>query len=245
MSPLSRLFVAIATLSLVGLACATSGSASNASSSVEEVANEGASEDTKTPTPLQKLTAPEGFTVLFPGTPEAQRSKVAVPGGEVSTAAWSADVDGVLFSVSTLDYPESVVAARPASDFFAGGKAQLVSKLNGTIKSEENITLQGYPGQALTISSDSGEVRARNYLVGARLYTLLTRYNPSVGAPQVDEFLGSLELINPPPAITPVPRSTPGADAGTAGDGGTSSPDAGSSDAGTPGADAGTARPRK
>ena len=243
MSPLSRLFVALVTLSL-GLACATSGSSSNASSSVEDVPSE-TSSDVKPPTPLQKLTAPEGFSVLFPGTPEAQRSKVPVPGGEVLTAAWSADENGVLFSVSTLDYPESVVASRPASDFFAGGKAQLVSKLSGTIKSEENITLQGYPGQALTISSDSGEVRARSFLVGPRLYTLLTRYNPSIGSPQVDEFLGSLELINPPPAITPAPRSTP--DSGTpAGDGGTPSSDAGTpaSDAGTPGTDGGT-RPQK
>jgi hypothetical protein len=244
MTSLSRLFVALVTLSVIGLACATSGSATS-SSSVEDVPNENSSESAPPQTPLQKLTAPEGFTVLFPGTPAAQRSKVPVPGGEVLTAAWSADDNGILYSISTLDYPESVVAARPAADFFAGGKAQLVNKLSGTLKSEENITLQGYPGQALTISSDSGEVRARNYLVGARLYTLLVRYNPSIGAPQADQFLGSLELINPPASISPVPRSS--ADAGTpGGDGGMPSSDAGmpSTDAGTPGMDGGT-RPRK
>jgi hypothetical protein len=236
MSSLSRLFAAIVTLSLIGLACATSGSATSGASSVEEVPNE----NTPTERPqiqFQKLTAPEGFSVLLPGQPEAQRGKVSIPGGEVQTASWAVnDITGVLYSISTLDYPEKVVAAHPASAFFNEGKAGLVNKLKGTIKSEEDITLQGYPGKSLTISSDSGEVRAQNFLVGPRLYTMLVLYNPSIGAPQADQFFSSLELINPPPSISPAPKGA------AAGDGGTPAGDAGTpaGDAGTPATDAGT-----
>lgn len=235
MSSLSRLFAALVTLSLMGLACATSGSSTTASSSVEEVANESAPTE-RPQTPLQKITAPEGFTVLFPGQPEAQRGKVSIPGGEVQTASWAInDNAGVLYSISTLDYPEKVVSAHPAAAFFNEGKTGLVTKLNGTIKSEEDISLQGYPGKSLTISSDSGEVRAHNFLVGPRLYTLLVLYNPSIGAPQADQFFSSLELINPPPSISPAPKGSaagaatpPAGDGGTpAGDGGTTPPPAG------------------
>ncbi|WNG22513.1 hypothetical protein F0U63_45330 [Cystobacter fuscus] len=220
----------------MGLACATSGSSTSGGSTVEEVPNE----NTPTERPLaqfQKITAPEGFSVQLPGQPEAQRGKVSIPGGEVQTASWAInDATGVLYSISTLDYPEKVVSAHPASAFFNEGKAGLVGKLNGTVKSEEDITLQGYPGKSLTISSQSGEVRAQNFLVGPRLYTLLVLYNPSIGAPQADQFFSSLELINPPPSISPAPKGS------AAGDGGTPAGDAGTTpgDAGTPATDAGT-----
>ncbi|OJT19607.1 hypothetical protein BO221_35140 [Archangium sp. Cb G35] len=247
MSSLSRLFAALVTVSLLGAACATQGSSTTgASSTVEEVPNEGSTtppaEEARPATQLQKLSAPEGFNVMFPGEPQPQRGEVAIPGGKVNTAAWTiSDPSGVLYSISTADYPEKIVAANPSAAFLNEGKTGLVNQLKGTIKAEEDITLQGYPGKSFTVSSDNGEVRARNFLVGPRLYTLLVLFNPSIGAPQADAFLTSLELVNPPPAITP-------ATSATATDGGTPATDAGTpaTDAGTtPPTDAGTATPRK
>ncbi|MFY0528273.1 hypothetical protein ACN28I_35640 [Archangium gephyra] len=241
MSSLSRLFAALVTISLLGAACATKDAATTAggSSSVEEVPNEGGAtsgDEARPPVQFQKLEAPEGFTVMFPGTPEPQRGEVAIPGGKVTTAAWTVShPSGVLYSISTADYPEKVVAANPAAAFLNEGKNGLVNQLKGTVKAEEDITLQGYAGKAFTVSSDAGEVRARNFLVGPRLYTLLVLYNPSIGAPEADQFLTSLALINPPPAITP---ATPATSATT--DGGTPATDAGT---GTPATDAGTGTP--
>jgi hypothetical protein len=239
MSSLSRLFAAVVTFSLIGAACATKEGATTAggTSTVEEVPTEGGTTEEAKPqqVQLQKLSSAEGFSVMFPGDPQPQRGEVAIPGGKVSTAAWTiSDPNGVLYSISTADYPEKVVAANPAAAFLNEGKNGLVNQLKGTVKAEEDVTLQGYPGKSFTVSSDAGEVKARNFLVGPRLYTLLVLYNPSIGAPQADAFLTSLELINPPPAITP-------AAAAAAADGGTPA-----TDAGTPAADAGTpAKPRK
>jgi hypothetical protein len=250
MSTPSRLFAAFVTLSLIGAACATKEGASGASSTIEEVPTEGTTPETRPAVQLQKLTAPEGFSVMMPGEPQAQRGKVAIPGGEVQTAAWTSNVEGVLFSISTADYPEKVVAANPAAAFLNEGKNGLVNQLKGTIKAEEDITLQGYPGKAFTVSSDAGEVRARNFLVGPRLYTLLVLYNPSIGAPQADEFLTSLELTNPPPAIQP--RTAATADGGTPADGGMTGTDGGmtgtdggmtGTDGGMTGTDGGMTRP--
>jgi hypothetical protein len=252
MSSLSRLFAALVTISLLGAACANQGAATTGggSSTVEEVPNEGATtppEEAKPPTQFQKIEAPEGFTVMFPGSPEPQRGEVAIPGGKVKTAAWTVNhPSGVLYSISTADYPEKIVAANPAAAFLNEGKNGLVNQLKGTVKSEEEITLQGYPGKSFTVSSDNGEVRARNFLVGPRLYTLLVLYNPSIGAPEADQFLTSLALINPPPAITPAASAT-STDGGTATDGGMGTTDAGTgtTDAGTGTTDAGTTTPRR
>ncbi|WP_375768220.1 hypothetical protein NR798_42145 [Archangium gephyra] len=242
MSSLSRLFAALVTISLLGAACANQGAATTAggSSTVEEV-NEGGTpaEEAKPQVQFQKIEAPEGFSVMFPGNPAPQRGEVAIPGGKVTTAAWTInDPGGVLYSISTADYPEKVVAANPASAFLNEGKNGLVNQLKGTVKAEEDITLQGYPGKSFTVSSDAGEVRARNFLVGPRLYTLLVLYNPSIGAPEADQFLTSLALNNPPPAITPAAPAATTTDGGTpATDAGTPATDAGT---GTPATDAGT-----
>jgi hypothetical protein len=244
----SRLLAALVTVSLIGAACATKEGATGPSSSVEEVPTEGTAE-TKPTLELTKMTAPEGFSVMAPpGDPQIQRGKVAIRDGEVQTASWTYTVEGVLYSLSIVDYPEKVVAGNQPAAFLNEGKTGIVNQLKGTLKAEEDITLQGYSGKAFTVSSDNGEVKARNFLVGPRLYTLLVLYNPSIGAPKADDFLTSLELINPPPAIQP--RSAATADGGTAADGGmTGTTDAGTpgaTDAGTPGAtDAGTAAPRK
>jgi hypothetical protein len=238
MSLKSRLLGAFCVFSLVASACATSqqgGTQGGGSSTVEELPTEdqpaGGAPAAAAPAGSQLNTfgTPEdGFTAKMPGTPQVVRNKVTIPAGDVLTAAWTANVDGVIYSLSLADYPTMVVAARPPEAFLNEGRDGLVNQLKGTVKSEENITINDmYPGKAFTITSDNGEVKARNDLVGTRLYTMLTLYNPSIGAPAADEFLRSLELINPPPPVerkTTRPRATTGdgtKDASTPGDTGT------------------------
>jgi hypothetical protein len=255
MPALSRLLAAVATLALIAAACAGQQKTDNnkeATSTIEEVPNEGGEatggEAAAAAGPqLTTVNAEEGFSVKMPGQPQVQRQKVTIPAGEVATAAYSLQTpEGVIFSVSTADYPEKVVAARPAEAFLNEGRDGLNNQLKGTISNEQEITIDGYPGKSYTVSSPNGEVKARNYLVGPRLYTMLVLYNPSIGAPGADDFLGSLALVNPPP---PVQRAgAAGADAGTA-DGGMSM-DGGmgmetAADAGTAAPDAGTPRRRK
>jgi hypothetical protein len=253
MSLKSRLLGAFCVFSLVAFACATSqqggGTQPGGSSTVEELPGEGQAAGTAGGTTggtagrtaaaapagpqLNTFGAPEeGFTAQMPGAPQVTRNKVTIPAGDITTAAWTANVDGVVYSLSLAEYPTKVVAARPPEAFLNEGRDGLVTQLKGTLKSEENITINDlYPGKAFTISSENGEVRARNYLVGPRLYTMLTLYNPSIGAPAADAFLRSLTLINPPPPVER--RATRSrADGGTMMDAGTAMP-----------TDAGTTRP--
>ncbi len=256
MPALSRLLGAVATLALIVAACAGQQKTADnqqATSTIEELPGEGGPEGGEAAPPVSNMVtvnAEEGFTVKMPGQPQPQRQKVTIPAGEVATAGYSIQTpEGVIFSISTADYPEKVVASRPAEAFLNEGRDGLNNQLKGTVSKEEAITLDGYPGKSYTVSSPNGEVKARNFLVGPRLYTLLVLYNPSIGAPGADEFPTSLQLVNPPP---PVQRAGAAgmADGGMA-DGGMMEMDGGAAmggdmaaDAGTGAADAGTRRRR-
>ncbi|MDY7227663.1 hypothetical protein [Hyalangium rubrum] len=242
MSVKSRLLTAFCVVSLVAFACATSqqpgGTQPGGSSSVEELPEEnkpaaGAATPAAPAGPqLQTVGGPEeGFTAKMPGAPQPQRNKVTIPAGDIVTAAWNANVENVGYAISLADYPVKVVAARPPEAFLNEARDGIIAQLKGTLKSEENITINDtYPGKAFVVSSENGEVKARSYLVGPRLYTMLALYNPSIGAPAADEFLRSLTLINPPPPVERKATRTRSTD------GGTTSP----TDAGTPATDAGT-----
>ncbi|AFE07426.1 hypothetical protein COCOR_07252 [Corallococcus coralloides DSM 2259] len=255
MRPLSRLLLAsLTTLALIAGACAnqqkTDGSSSggtggpSATSTIEDVPNEpvpGEAGGTATGAPapaFKPYEATEGFSIGMPTEPQVERKQVPLGANTVNTAAFSSRTeDGTIYSVSTADYPERLVASRPPEALLNEGKDGLVKQVQGTIKEESDVTLDGYPGKAYTVSSPVvGEIKARNFLVGPRLYTLLVIYNPNHPNTTADTFLTSLKLVNPPPAVT---TATP-PDAGTAGDAGTLE----STDAGTT-TDAGTAAPRR
>lgn len=255
MRPLSRLLLAsLTTLALIAGACAnqqkTDGSSSTsggtggpqATSTIEDVPNEpvpgaaGGGETAAAPA-FKPYEATEGFTIGMPMEPQVVRKQVPLGTNMVNTAAFSARTeDGTFYTVSTADYPERLVASRPPEALLNEGRDGVVKEVQGTLKEESDITLDGYPGKAYSVSSPvHGEVKARNFLVGPRLYTLLVIYNPNHPNTTADTFLSSLKLVNPPPAITTAtPAASTAADAGTVEN----------ADAGTT-TDAGTAAPRR
>lgn len=160
-------------------------------------------------TTLKQITAPEGFSVRMPGEPQVMRNKVTVPGGEVVTASWTSMVDGRIYAVSIADYPATLIAARPAQAFLDEAAVAVVNQLRGDASEKKTIALQGYPGHAYSVTSEHGEVSARNFLVGPRVYTLLVLSGPGADATTTKAFLESLKLIDPPPAIKAAAKPSP------------------------------------
>ncbi|WP_240358239.1 hypothetical protein [Myxococcus vastator] len=239
MSPLSRLVASLATLSLIAAACAGQQKTGpqEATSTIEEVANEGG--DAPPAVAFNMLDAPEGFTVKLPGPPpQAQRSEAALPKrtDKATLVTYAANEEGVSYIVNAVDYPEAFVATVPAEALINGGIQGIAGQVGGELKSSEDITLDGYPGKAYVLASPSGEVKGRSFLVGPRVYNLITVYNAAIGAPGADEFLTSLTLVNPPPRIE---RATADADGGT--DAGTAEAGDGTGAAMEGAADAGSA----
>jgi hypothetical protein len=256
MSLTSRLLTAFSALTLIASGCATTQNQptqAGGSSTVEELPTEEGGPAPAQPAPAVAAPAPplntvgspeEGFTVKMPGTPQVARNKVTISSGDVNIATWNTNVEGVVYAITATDYPVKFIATRaPETLLNKEGRDVLIGQLKGTLKSEENITINDtYPGKAFVIASDQGEVKARSYLVGPRLYTMLALYNPSIGAPAADEFLRSLTLVNPPPRIEREKKgagstTTPGATPPAEGTPGTPAPAPGST---TPPANPGT-----
>jgi hypothetical protein len=196
---------------------------------------------------LTPVAGTEGFTISMPGTPTNQSQNTALPGdaGSARSAYWtSSDPTGARYTVSFVEYPESVVK-RATSEMFFNETLQkgLVAQLkNARVVNETPVTLQGYPGRSFTVASDQGEVQGRNFLVGPRIYTLLVQYNPSLGAAQAQAFFDSLQLQGTPANLARDLVAGGRTDGGTmmGADGGTRT-DGGSMTGGaTMGADAGT-----
>jgi len=210
---MTTLLRALTVLLLAGsVACATTKAPVEATSTIEVIEEGNGGE---APSTLVEYEAPEGFKVkLPPSDQEPKRETVPLPqGGEAKVAAWAVrDPSGVLYSIWLADYPTELVSKTSPENFLNEGRDGVLQQLqNAQIVSENPITLQGFPGREYTLTSDNGDVKGRNFLVGNRLYTQIYIYNSAVGAPEGDAFLNSLELVNPP-APTPAPESAPAAE---------------------------------
>ena len=142
---------------------------------------------------LQSVHA-DHFTVMMPGTPETRADEMRMPGGVATIQSWTLSSDAVHYSVGTIDYPVAYVKARPVSEFLSEARNGLAVQLKGSVTSETPVSLSGNPGTSFSVTSDNGEVKARAFLVGTRLYTLMVLYSASTGAPDADKFLTSLHL---------------------------------------------------
>ena len=175
----------------------------------EDEGDEDEGDEASAPPPLTltEVDNDDGFRVRMPGQPQVQRQRVTIPAGVVDTAAWSVQTpQGVIYSISLADYPEAVVAARPPQAFLDEGRDGLSNQLRGEVRTQRPLTLDGHPGHDYVVSSPNGEVHARNFMVGRRLYTLLVLYNPAIGAPEAGAFFDSFGLTR---RVAPVQRATP------------------------------------
>lgn len=191
-------------IALVMLGCATPSTQSApapAAPPVEEAPPE--------PT-FSRISAPEGFSIEFPGSPKDKRGEVATPKGTLKTAAWVSSVEGVLYNVSTVDYPAE--SAKPPEAMLAQGKAGIVNELKAQVLSDEPISLAGVTGRDCLLDSAKGTVKVRLFAAGNRLYTVLAVYSPNLGAPPaMDRFFSSFELTAPPAPPSPPAQGAEGA----------------------------------
>ena len=136
----------------------------------------------------------DGFTLSMPGTPTRTASEVDTPGGKVLKQEWMAKDEGVVYALTTADYPEALVKAVKASVFVSHGRDALAEQLKGEVTSEAPVLLGANLGVAFTITSAVGELKGRSYMVGGRGYILMVLHRPSAEAPKADAFLSSLRM---------------------------------------------------
>lgn len=106
-----------------------------------------------------------------------------------------------LFAVAYSDYPEGLVRQSDIDLMLDGVRLGAIQNVNGTLLSEEHITLSGYPGREFIAKVQfapgvDGVLRARYYLVEFRLYQIFVVVRPDHETDQdVEDFLDSFKLL--------------------------------------------------
>jgi hypothetical protein len=147
------------------------------------------------PAELQSFSSTEGgFSILLPGTPKYDATTVDSAVGPLVIHSYMVEDAGMAYGVIYTDYPDFVRDADP-EDILDGGRDGAVAKIKGTLVSEDRITLGGYPGRDITITSGQMGVRTKICLADTRMYSaIVTGSADKISDPRIEEVLDSFQL---------------------------------------------------
>lgn len=119
------------------------------------------------------------FRILMPGKPTETSEKIKTKTGEIEVKMFSVEreEEGSKYTVAYIDYPREYIDMLTQKNLVEKaintGKDTALKKANGTIISEEKITLAGYPGKEFNYTKPGDKItKHRIFLVGNRLYQL-------------------------------------------------------------------------
>ena len=141
-----------------------------------------------------------GFSILLPGIPEEQTETVSTALGDIRLTILMAQPDETaIYFVSYSDYPAEAVSATDPDSLLASAMISTVDSQNGTLGGYYKIALVGRPGLAFSadvkIEGRDAILRARNYIVGNRLYQVFAMaYREADSTEDMSRFLGSFRL---------------------------------------------------
>jgi hypothetical protein len=126
----------------------------------------------------QQIGSQDGrFALMMPEFPDYNVQEVLTPVGPLELHIFSVNSEDSVFMAAYNDYPEFVVSSSDVGKMLDGARDGAVSNVDGTLLSESQIRLQGYPGREMWIEADvegqEGLARARIFLVGRRMYQIL------------------------------------------------------------------------
>jgi hypothetical protein len=112
-----------------------------------------------------------GFAAMFPGKPEQSTAPGSSSSDHARVHWFTAIRANTRFIIGVADYPPEVTQAGSDEDRL-NATCELIGRgLSGKIQWQKGIQQQGHPGRELIFSRPSaGEVRARVFWVGRRLY---------------------------------------------------------------------------
>lgn len=124
-------------------------------------------------------------------------------GVSVDMHAFSGELRDFSYLVAYSDYPQDIFAGVDPQVILAGSRDGAVTNVDGTLVSDNEITMQDYPGRQLMINgkAEQGQamvIHSRMYLVRNRLYQVMVVLpaNQTLRA-EAEGFLTSFKLLNP------------------------------------------------
>lgn len=150
--------------------------------------------------PTEFINEEGNFSVMSPFSLEESSQTVDTAAGPIEIHFFMADDGNSAFMVGYSDYPAEIVDINDPNDMLDGAAEGATANINGTLVSQNNITLDGYPGRELalegTFDNFNASAKARIYLVGNRLYQVLVISSEgNITTEDMDAFLQSFKLL--------------------------------------------------
>lgn len=147
----------------------------------------------------KEIRPPEGgFSVKMPGDPTPSTSTSEIPDGPVTFHFFTLEYLDSWFSVQYADYPDKYVQQRSPQEMLDDAQGACIVGLQSKLISQQDISLNQYPGRDLTLQNTAGTlvIKARLFLVGNRIYQVTVRTIPKTeNLKYVLEFLNSFKLL--------------------------------------------------
>jgi len=154
---------------------------------------------------VEKFSPPgAGFSVLLPGKPKTELQDLDTEIGKLTNHMYFVDAPGLSYAVMYAEFPASITDPEIVRGMFDNARILAVAAVQGEVKSESEITLNGYLGRELLVSMPGGLglLRARMYIVKQFFYQAITLRMPEKNAEtlklreaEVKKFFDSFTLV--------------------------------------------------
>ncbi len=139
------------------------------------------------------------YSVVFPVKPSKLEDdkSLSTAGGTLTLVTTRAEVNGVTYSVTYTDYPDTIRDVSPAVILDGVVNGMKGSDGEATAKQELTGLADGASGRVVTITARENSVRAKVVYTGRRLYLIqVCGKKDAVKVTAADEFLSSFVLRN-------------------------------------------------
>ncbi len=136
------------------------------------------------------------FIAEFPGTPEKTVQQVQTAVGELDMHMVTYSGNDFFYSIVRTEYPKEQFSDM-SDDRIKSVLDGAVTNVNGTLESDENITLNGYPGRKVKIKTNGMDMFMNAYLVDNKMYITQAIYmEGKVDTKSLNKFLDAFDIIN-------------------------------------------------
>jgi hypothetical protein len=145
----------------------------------------------------RELSVPEGrFAVLLPGRALRESRTLNTPAGALTMTMYAFSLKQGTMGVAYTDYPAAAFAAEHGRKQLDAARDALLRNIAGSARSEEDISIDGFPGRQVYAEGRAGVLKARFVVAGNRLYQIAyVGAKDGVDMADVDMFLTSFRLL--------------------------------------------------
>lgn len=145
------------------------------------------------------------FAARLPAGVERKEQAVDSPAGPLSIVMWQHEAQDGFVALTYVDYPLAVIRQALPQKLLDGGRDGAIANINGTLTRDVQIFIdsgqpkRSWPGRLIEGTTPQGmTMRARIYLVDARLYQLISVFPSGKASPAAFEALVDSFRLKPP-----------------------------------------------